>query len=148
MQTAHVTEAARGWRSLLCIAASLAAILLTAGAVGTASADCRTGGSTCLPGPGYRGADVNWNCTIGPGTDCWYAGGATDTWGWGSAAFNAGGSATVCVHAGSAFSGCGTNIARACYYGSDCADQSVVALPIRVTTTTAGSRVVWGHAKS
>ncbi|ADB49719.1 hypothetical protein Cwoe_1290 [Conexibacter woesei DSM 14684] len=116
-----------------------------AGAVGTASADCRTGGSGCLPGAGYT-IDSNWNCTIGPGTGCGSPAGS-QTWGWGSAAFNAGGSATVCVYGGSAFGGCGTNIARACYYGT-CDDQNTANMSISVETTTPGSRVVWGHAKS
>lgn len=152
MHVAHESANARGWRSLLCIAASLAAILLTVGTVGTASADCTTGGSGCLPNGGYT-VEYNWNCgAITDPTRCYYYN-TTDvslataqTFGWASAAYNGAGTVSLCMHAAGYFSACGTNIARGCYY-ANCVDQSGVSMKVDVQNYT-GTHTVVGHAWS
>ncbi|MBB4662975.1 hypothetical protein [Conexibacter arvalis] len=151
MDHARSRAGARPWRSLLCGAVSLTALLLCLTA-GPAAADCTTGGSSCLPGTGYS-TDVTWNCgAIDDTYDCYYNSTTNPaladirSWGWGSAAYNGSGSSYVCVYGGGSFYACGTNIARACFY-ANCNAQSLLSFRLWVKNIT-GTHTVWGHGMS
>lgn len=144
MYSAHKRATARGWRALLCIAASLAAITFTTGLAESASAACTTGGLGCLPGSGYTsGRETIWNCgSIAAGVDCNSP--SRESFGWGSAAYNGGGAnVSVCVYGGSWFSGCGTNLIRACFY-DNCNDQNSQTMSM-IVENFSGSYVIYGH---
>jgi hypothetical protein len=148
----HHGAGGRPWRSLLCVAALLAAASLLTGA-GSATADCTTGGSACTPNGSYATDDI-WNCgVIDQYDDCYFdsaknvPGLATPrSWGWGSASYGGAGSAYVCVEGGAYFFSCGTNLARACYSRS-CTDQSAASFLIWIENFT-GAHTVSGHAKA
>lgn len=153
MHRTRERAAARGWRSRLLLAACAAIVALSAGHAGTAAA-CTTGGSSCLPGSGYTLQPSPWSCgTIAAGVACYYNGTTSSssapshTWGWGSAAYNAGGAnVDLCVYGGTYFYGCGVNIARACYF-TNCNDQNSVAFPIDVVNFS-GRYQIFGNAKA
>ncbi|HZV76043.1 MAG TPA: hypothetical protein VFF79_20215 [Conexibacter sp.] len=132
-------------RYVLCLGALLAALAVVGGpASGVASADCTSGGSSCLPGSGYS-FDSVWDCgVIAENVDC-YANG-NHTWGWGSASYSGSGSTYVCIRLSGYALGCGTNLARTCYAAS-CNDQSVVAFPASVENFGA-PHTISGHAKA
>lgn len=154
MEHAHHRTGRRPWRSLLRIVASLATVLLlSTAAAGPATADCTTGGSSCLPGTGYTTDDI-WGCgVIGDRDDCYFdsaknnPGLATPrSWGWGSASYTGAGDAWVCVNGATYFFACATDLARACYYAS-CLDQSVASFLIYVENFT-GLHTISGHAQA
>lgn len=152
MSSMHHRTGGSPWRSLLCVAALLAAMLLLAGA-GSATADCTTGGSACTPGTGYTTDDI-WGCgAIGDRDFCYFDSAknapslATPrSWGWGSASYSGAGSAYVCVTGGSYFFACGTNLARACF-SAGCSDQGAASFLIYVQNFT-GTHTISGHAKA
>jgi len=139
----------RPLRSLLGSAASLA-VLLFCCSTGPASADCTTGGSSCLPGTGYI-LDDTWDCgAISSVTDCYFNGvtspgsAISRYWGWGSAAYNGTGDAWVCINGGTYFYACSTNLARACFNGSNCNAQRTADFPMYVENFT-GTHTIYGH---
>lgn len=120
-------------------------VMLFAMPAAPASADCTTGGSSCLPGSGYTGGDVVWNCgAISNTSNCYYSGGSRLDWGWGSASADA--STFVCVTGDGFFSGCSYSLARACFRAS-CDDQDSFLFGMRVFHTYGSGRVVHGHGK-
>lgn len=141
----------RPWRSLLCIAASLAAVLTLCSFAGPAIADCTTGGSTCLPNNGYTDDEV-WNCgAIAEPTNCYFngttsSGSATSRyWGWGSASYGGAGTSYVCMQGGGYFYACADNLARGCFYAS-CDAQASISFLMWVENHT-GTHTVSGHGK-
>jgi hypothetical protein len=113
-----------------------------------------------LPGSGYT-FDVTWNCgaiQTDSGEYCYYNGtlswsaATKHTWGWGSAAYNGTGTTWVCVEAqfdsgADSFGGCGTNLARSCYF-ANCNDQDSVYLRMNVQNHGANAHTIWGHGEA
>lgn len=116
--------------------------LLLALSCAPASADCTTGGSSCLPaGGGWVGRPV-WNCgTFASTYTCYYGSSGTRLdWGFGSASDDA----FVCVTGVGYFAGCAFDLARACY-SPDCTDQDAVSFALHVTHSAGTARFVSGH---
>jgi hypothetical protein len=110
--------------ALLCAIAACSAIL--AGNQ-QAHAYCSTSlGQTCLPGSGYTLDNYFCGVVMSQGTSC--SDGSNHSYGFVSADVAAGVSACAWaehqVGGGDEFSGCGTGVARSCFY-NDCHDQSV-----------------------
>lgn len=143
-------------RIAICAAVSLTAAWLLCAT--PATADCTTGGSSCLPGSGYGLTDVNWACGINT-EDCYYDT-TTDVtratlydWGWVSASYGGAGSVYVCGRGigigsppGIAFIGCGYNLARVCGLPS-CDDQDGVQARVAVQNQSGVTHTINGHAK-
>ena len=150
MLSEHVQKTTLQWRSRFRLGIVLAVLLLAlAGSSSTASADCTTGGSGCLPGSGYT-LDDTWNCGAINTAWCYYdsttsSGSAASTsWGWGSAAYNGAGDVYVCIQGSSYFVGCAYNLARACFYAS-CDDQDLVAFALFVRNQSGFAHTIFGH---
>lgn len=150
MYHAHDRAGRRPWRSLLCSAASLAALLFCF-TTGPAVADCTTGGSSCTPGSGYT-LDDTWDCGAIPVRTRCYFNGVTSApsalsryWGWGSAAYNGAGSAWVCINGGTYFYACATNLARACFDGTNCNAQRAASFVMYVENFAVDPHTIFGH---
>lgn len=129
-------------RRAVSFAALLTVMLVAASA--PASADCTTGGISCLPANGYINHDI-WNCgAINSGARCFYASGSRLDWGWGSASDDGSPDAVVCVTGTGYFSACAGDLARACFR-ANCDDQDSFSFTLFVEHTYGSARTISGH---
>jgi hypothetical protein len=112
-------------------------------------------GNGCLPVGNYT-LDTSYSC----GQIVWeacYANGTTSSgsavwhhFGWGSSSYSGSGSVGVAVTAsggGVSFGGWGTNLIRACYYGS-CVPQTATNMLFFVNQGSGVAHTIWGHGKA